>query len=269
MRVAYCNTHLNYVRGDDYKPVETTIYDARASQPALDFDECGFILLNHRSRVTDWNDIDQLNNLHCREMADVAREFTGCRQAVAYPPIVRSPEAARTEPDYAPIHSVHADFTEDYRTMIEAEDRPYRDFIIPLLDKAGLSQQDIRSASRVMMLQLWRNLGDPQPDTPLAVCDARTVPRTQLGTLLLEQYAGQTIELETFYAEVPQQKGQNHWYTFPGLKVDEVIAFRAFDSDYMAKQKPFWTMHSAFEDPVAGPAAPARESIEMRVLCLW
>ncbi len=153
--------------------------------------------------------------------------------------------------------------------MIEAEDRPYRDFIIPLLDKAGLSQQDIRSASRVMMLQLWRNLGDPQPDTPLAVCDARTVPRTQLGTLLLEQYAGQTIELETFYAEVPQQKGQNHWYTFPDLKVDEVIAFRAFDSDYMAKQKPFWTMHSAFEDPVAGPAAPARESIEMRVLCLW
>ena len=84
MRVAYCNTHLNYVRGNDYEPVETTIYDARASQQALDFDECGFILINHRSKVTDWNDTIQLNTFHCSEMADVAREFTGCRNAVAY-----------------------------------------------------------------------------------------------------------------------------------------------------------------------------------------
>ncbi|MDE0758427.1 MAG: CmcJ/NvfI family oxidoreductase [Pseudomonadales bacterium] len=269
MRVAYCNTHLNYVRGNDYEPVETTIYDARASQQALDFDECGFILINHRSKVTDWNDTIQLNTFHCSEMADVAREFTGCRNAVAYPPIVRSPEAARTEPDYAPIHSVHADFTEDYRTMIEAQDRPYRDFIVPLLEKAGITQQHVLEASRVMMLQLWRNLGHPWPDTPLAVCDASTVPRKQLGTFLLEQYAGQTIALETFYAQVPEQKDQNHWYTFPGLEVDEVIAFRAFDSDYMAQQKPFWTLHSAFNDPLADPTASARESIEMRVLCLW
>jgi len=269
MRVAYCNTHLNYVRGDDYEPIKTTIYDGRASLQELEFDECGFVLLAHQSQVTNWNDVEQLNSVHCDEMAEVARAFTGCRYAVAYPPIVRSPQNEQAEPDYGPIHSVHADFTEDYRSMIEADDRPYREFIIPLLEKAGITQQHIHKASRVIMLQLWRNLGHSRPQTPLAVCDASTVPREQLGTFLLEEYAGQTINLETFYAQVPEHKDQNHWYTFPGLEDDEVIAFRAFDSDCMEQQKPFWTLHSAFNDPHADPTAAARESIEMRVLCLW
>ena len=47
------------------------------------------------------------------------------------------------------------------------------------------------------------------------------------------------------------------------------VAFRAYDSDRVAKGEPFWTPHSAFVDPTVPADAPARESLEMRAICLF
>ena len=51
--------------------------------------------------------------------------------------------------------------------------------------------------------------------------------------------------------------------------IDEVIAFRTYDSLCEREGRPFWTPHSAFVDPNAPEAARPRESLEMRVLCLF
>jgi hypothetical protein len=48
-----------------------------------------------------------------------------------------------------------------------------------------------------------------------------------------------------------------------------VIAFRTYDSLCEREGRPFWTPHSAFVDPNAPEAARPRESLEMRVLCLF
>ena len=53
------------------------------------------------------------------------------------------------------------------------------------------------------------------------------------------------------------------------MERDEVVVFRAYDSERAEAGQPFWTPHSAFIDPVAGPDAPTRESIEMRAICLF
>ena len=49
----------------------------------------------------------------------------------------------------------------------------------------------------------------------------------------------------------------------------EVLVFRTFDSRLAASGDAFWTPHSAFIDNTIGTNAPARESVEMRALCLF
>ena len=40
------------------------------------------------------------------------------------------------------------------------------------------------------------------------------------------------------------------------------------DRTSLATGEPFWTPHAAFVDPTAGPAAPPRQSVELRAICL-
>ena len=71
------------------------------------------------------------------------------------------------------------------------------------------------------------------------------------------------------YDQLPAEPTERRWYTFPSMTRDEVVMFRAFDSDLVDRGEPFWTPHSAFRDPTAGDDAPPRASIEMRAICLF
>jgi hypothetical protein len=50
---------------------------------------------------------------------------------------------------------------------------------------------------------------------------------------------------------------------------DEVAVFRTFDSAMIGSQLPYWTPHSAFNDPEVQPNQPARSSIELRATCIF
>jgi len=265
----YCETGLNYYSGDIPTPVGVSICNGREALSELDYERCGFTLLSHQSEVRDWRDEAELRRVHEPEIAKLARDFSGCDQVVVYPPLVRSPVTAASHDDYAPIEAVHSDFTEDYRLMVQQRDRPYREFLDPLLAASGLSRDDVENASRLLMLQFWRNIGDAFPDRPFALCDASTVPRTELASYLVPEYGGQKLAFETFMGLAPKDPQNQRWYTFPGLQIDEVIAFRTYDSRCEQEGRAFWTPHSAFVDPNVAADAPQRESLEMRVLCLF
>jgi hypothetical protein len=252
-----------------YAPVEVSIHDGRSVRDALDYEDCGFTLLEHRSSATDWSDESHLDEVHGPEIEKLALEFSGCDRVIVYPPLARSAEKARSQPDYAAIEFVHSDFTDDYLAMIREPDRPYRQFFEARRDRAGVTQDEVDRAERVLMLQFWRNVGPRRPDLPFALCDGRSVPRTQLREFLVPYYAGARLEFRTFGVTPPADPGDNAWYTFPDLGLDEVIAFRTYDSRCAEEGRAFWTPHSAFRDPNAGPDAPARESVEMRALCLF
>lgn len=265
----YCEATLNYSRGDgEHEPVEVTIHDGRAALDDLEFESCGFTLLQHTSEVNDWRDEAHLEEVHGPEVDALARHLTGCDHTIVFTPIIRSPQTAREIEDYAPIELVHSDFTDDYRPMLQEAGRPYRAFLDPLLEQIGLTREDITRAKRVTLMQFWRNIGAERPDYPLAFCDADTVPRSQLYTFTVPEYGGRRLEFQTFGVKPPADPDDNHWYTFPGLTASEVVAFRTYDSQCAEEGRPFWTPHSAFRDPVAGDPAPQRESLEMRVLCL-
>ncbi len=266
MSEAYCETTLNYVNGEAPEPTRVTIMDGRHEE--LDYETCGFKLLAHQSAVREWTDEEEVSRVHRPEAASLARELVGCDITVPYPPLVRSPKNAKSHEDYAPIEFVHSDFTSDYRLMAGDESRPYREFITPLLDEQGLTQADVRNASRVAMIQFWRTIGPVRPRHPFALCDASTSKRDELDNETVSEYGGQLLEIQTLFANDPAAAKHHAWYTFPALTKDEAIAFRTYDSRCEDEGRPYWVLHSAFEDPTVAEAPP-RESVEMRVLCLW
>ena len=269
----YCRASMNYsVAGGGAPatvPVEVAIHDGRIDAASRPFEDCGFELREHSLPVDPGWSAREFGDRHGRALAELAQAVSGCDRTVVYPAIVRSPRTAADVADYAPITFVHSDYTDDYRPMLESPDRPYGAYVGPLLTEAGLTPQDVVRADRVMMLQFWRNLGAALPDYPLAFCDARSVGRAELLPFVVPEYGGARLDFETFGVRAPQDPSTHDWYTFPRLAADEVVMFRTYDSRCVAEERPFWTPHSAFRDPHAGPEAAPRASVEIRVLCVF
>jgi hypothetical protein len=273
-RAIACQAEMNYL-GEN---VTVTIEDGRAD-PALTLtarrldDDAGwarrgFALYRHRSAVKDWTDEGAIDHIHRREIAETAQALTGCTHALPYPAILRNPAMAEAVADYAPIHFVHSDFTEDYGRMIGDPERTYQTFLGPLLASEGLPEDCVRTASRRLVLQFWRNVGPARADAPLAICDATTVPEHDLERSWVESYGGGSFGFETF--GVRGDRAEAHrWFTFPGMTREETLLFRTYDSALAARGEAFWTPHSAFLDPAIAPGTARRASVEMRVLCLW
>ena len=59
---------------------------------------------------------------------------------------------------------------------------------------------------------------------------------------------------------------KHHWYYFPDMEPDEVLAFRLYDT-----ANPNWQMtaHTAVIDPTAAADAPKRMSYELRTLAVF
>ncbi|MGB0407256.1 MAG: CmcJ/NvfI family oxidoreductase [Pseudomonadales bacterium] len=274
-RAIACRAEMNYL-GEN---ITVTIEDGRAD-PALTLTAArldddagwtrrGFALYRHRSSVTDWTDEDAIDQLHRREIAETAQALTGCTHALPYPAILRNPAMAETVADYAPIHFVHSDFTEDYGRMIGDPERTYQTFLGPLLASEGLPEDCVRRASRRLVLQFWRNVGPERADAPLAICDATTVPERDLERSWVESYGGGSFGFETFGVR-GDRADAHRWFTFPSMTKDETLLFRTYDSTLAECGEAFWTPHSAFLDPAIAPEETARRaSVEMRVLCLW
>jgi hypothetical protein len=241
-----CRTSLNYVGGE--RTVE--IRDGRAAD-LPGWEACGFERLDHAAAVRDWDDDAELDRVHHPEMAALARQLTGCDEAVVIGHIKRSPQHARQHQDLAPITLVHSDFADSY---------------------AGVLRQrfpEVADARRLVVLQFWRNLGPAKMDLPLAFCDARTVPKDEVVAFPVTNYAGGGIDFDALGVQAPRDPAQHGWYAFDSLRPDEVIAFRTFDTDRIPTGEPYWTPHSAFRDPDVELGQPSRTSIELRATCAW
>jgi hypothetical protein len=268
--IEYCAATFHYHDGLSARPVEMTVLDARVAGADLDFEHSGFTRVDHRSDVRDWNDPVEVDRVYRPEMEAFARGFTGCDVAVAYPLINRSLEAAQTEPDYGPIEFVHSDFTDDYGPMVREPDRPYRGFLDPILAERGLQRDVVEGASRLMMLQWWRNTGPVEADYPLALCDAETIPESRLVRETVPTYGGLRLDFQIFAVRPPTDVDADTWYTYPRMRDDEALVIRTYDSACVEAGRPYWTPHSAFRDPhVAGTPEHRRASVEARALCIW
>ena len=263
----FCRASLNYVDGGGPVPFEVEIRDGRdADLPG--WQECGFELVHDASGVTDWDDDEQIASVHYVEVEDLARKMTGADAALVSTHIKRSPDQARRHEQLSPITFVHSDFAAGHDGIIRRTYMDERPGTAAALARNGLTAEQVRDASRIVILQFWRNLGPAKMDYPLAFCDARTVAVGDALPIHVENYAGTGATFDALAMRAPEDPGVHAWYAFPDLEPDEAVAFRTYDTDLVRDGRVWFTPHSAFRDPEVEPGKPARSSIEMRATCV-
>ncbi len=102
----------------------------------------------------------------------------------------------------------------------------------------------------------------PLQDSPLALCDARSIAPADLVDTDLK-YPDRTGEIQSVTCSPAHR-----WYYFPNMLPSEALFIKCFDSAKDGRAR--FAAHGAFVDPdhAADPARP-RESIEARTLVFF
>lgn len=269
----FCHAALNFAaRCETFEAhvEDVAIFDGRTAE-LPGWDECGFELLSHRSAVSGWDD-DELIAVHHAEMETLARQLTGADLALVSNHIKRGPEHEERHQDLGPIAFVHSDFARGYQSLVRdsyLEPDPDRPGPIRALERNGVTAEAVAAASRLVILQFWRNTGPAKMDYPLAWCDARSVRPEDTRPIPVTDYAGSGANFEALAVLGPTAPDQYRWYAFPEMRIDEVVAFRTYDSALVEQDLTWFTPHTAFSDPDVAVGRPARSSIELRAICLF
>jgi len=209
----------------------------------------GFELVEHRTAVKNFFDLDELKSVYYPELERLIEARAGASRVVIFDHTLRSGSEEEREQRLIrePVLSAHNDYTE--------WSGPQRVREIMGDEAEGLL------AHRFAIIQVWRPIDQPIRANPLAVADARSIAPEDL--LISERRyphrVGQTYRLK--------YSPRHRWFYFPQLRRDEAIMFKVYDSQKDARAR--FTPHTSFEDPTTPPGAPPRQSIEARSLAFF
>lgn len=215
----------------------------------------GFALCDVSSGLRDHRDEDEIYRIYYPELEALALAATGGQHAYVFDHLVRENIPARGALNFgrsargenaAPNARIHNDYT-------ERSGRRRLGMV--------LGEDIAHGARRYCIVNIWRSLRGPVLDTPLAVCDARSIDVADL------------VEAEVRY---PKRNGEiyvllhaprHRWWYYPGLDRHEALVFKQYDSQLsgVARLVP----HAAFAHPQVPADALPRLSIEARCLVLF
>jgi hypothetical protein len=234
------------------------IEDARSRQDAFLLDVQGFQLTPHRTAVIDFLDPIQVGTTYRDELQALIGALTGADWTIALSSSVvrRSERAERYALDgtTVPGRFAHCDYS-------------------PNAAGSHFWAEQVLSGDRLKacvhghfaIYNVWRVLSDPPQDTPLALCDARTVrPEDRIFCdCVIDTLDKPEFRFEnSVFRYAPEQR----WYYFSDMHRDEVLVFKGFDSDV---SRTGGVPHCAFDDPGCSRKALGRESIDERVLAYF
>ena len=227
--------------------VAVAIDDARSLKGGGDLDREGFALVAFEPRFSAWDDVAALKRDYYPEASEFVACRTGAPLVVAFDHNLRSSAVTGRAASGVrePAKRAHGDFTAQSGGKRAREE----------LAAAGIDP-GILARRRFALVNLWRPIRGPVLVSPLALCDARTVAPDDLvlTDLVHPNRMGEIYSL--------RHNPAHHWYYVPGMRTDEALLIKCFDSDEAAAAR--FTPHGAFEDPTSPPEAPARLSIEGR-----
>ncbi len=221
------------------------IHNARRDADEISFEQCGFTMVRHKT-AANLLDKRAVERTYYKEAEAIVKQLTGASEVIVFLDLVRSeargPEAQGVEP----AANAHVDFDErSVRLWVETL-RP--------------DDADRLLAKRFVNINLWRPIR-PVERKPLALCDARSIVAEDLIPIVIDgrpdDPAGPFSGFNLVY------NPQHRWHYYPQLQVDEVLAFKIFDSD---GTRPYLAAHTAFDDPTSRADAPKRLSIEVRTI---
>jgi hypothetical protein len=233
-----------------YDEHQVCIHDARSAAPGLNLDREGVAFTRSPSEVRDFYDEAELDSVAHPEAAAIVARVTGASRVEVFDHTLRrrnsdTPDRSAGVPRQ-PVMRVHNDYTEG------SGPQRVRDL---LGDEAEALLQ-----KRYAFINVWRPLKGPVVDTPLAVCDARTVaPSDWVACDMVYKDRRGEIYVTTY---APGHR----WLYFPKMAPDETILIKCYDTRAdVARFAP----HSAFTDPTTPVGAPPRESIEIRTVAFF
>jgi hypothetical protein len=230
------------------EPHGLPIHDIRPISETVSLDHEGFALVRQKSAVNDFYDEDEVKNVYYPEAERLIKAATGADRVFIFDHTVRKrvqgAADVRDGSPRQPVARVHVDHT--------ARSGPQR-----VRDLIPEEAEELLKG-RVQIINLWRPIRGPLLDSPLAVCDARTVKSGDLvaSDLVYQHRIGETYSVK--------YNPDHQWFYVPKMTADEILLLKCFDSktDGRARCAP----HSAFADPTTPADAPPRESIELRTL---
>lgn len=225
------------------------IHDARPVAEALSLDEQGFAFRRHATAVEDFYDEEHLRAVYYPEIERLLKAETGAEKIVIFDHTIRSvPKFKAGVPGYRePVRRVHNDYTE------KSGPRRVRDHL-------PVHEAEERLKHRFALVNVWRPIVGPLEDSPLALCDARTISHEHLVTsdLIYPDKVGETYSFT--------HSDEHRWHYFPKMQRDEIVLIKCYDSRGDVAR---FSAHTAFDDPTAPANAAPRESIEVRALVFF
>lgn len=244
---------------------EVELHDVRSCGRAPSLDGEGFAFVKHEMPVALLAEIREANLTHQRALGaaslayqqalgDFIRRLTGAREVVAQSTglIVRTSERAATRSWALPAAFVHLDYTA--RSAAQ-----FRDWSLAHEGRV------IAPFRRMAVFQTWRAISPAPQDSLLAVCDGSTVPPED--AIVMDAVVGPEGEPGAFFeSRLCRHRASHRWLYLSDMAPDDLIVFKGFDSDVPAAMN---AMHTAFANPLAGPDAVPRESIEARFFAFF
>jgi hypothetical protein len=229
------------------EPHSVPIHDIRPIGDTVSLDREGFALVRQTSSVKDFYDENEVRSIYYPEAERLIKEATGADRVFVFDHTVRKRVQGAADRDGGlrqPVARVHVDHTE------KSGSQRVRD-LIP-------GEADELLKGRVQIVNLWRPIRGPLLDSPLAVCDARTVKPDELvaSDLVYPDRVGETYSVK--------YNPDHRWFYVPRMTADEILLLKCFDSKTDGRAR--FAPHSAFVDPTTPLDAPPRESIELRTL---
>lgn len=240
----------------EYQVVPVRIGDARAMVSPPTIHSEGFELWDAPTSMVDFENEEAIRGCYYAEAAELAKCVTGAEHAYIFDHQVRRREAGRPALTFgrrgdgsrpAAVGRIHNDYT-------EASGR--RRF-----ERVASDQNLGSQVQRFAIVNVWRSIRAKIADTPLAVCDARSISATDLvaSDVLYRTRSGEIY--------LVQHSSHHHWAYFSEMDCNEALVFKQYDSRMSGVAR--FTPHAAFDLPDIPADAPLRESIEIRCLVTY
>ena len=230
------------------EPHSLPIYDVRPISETVSLDREGFALVRQKSAVKDFYNDDEIKAVYYPEAERLIKAATGADRVFIFDHTVRKRLEGAVDRDgnllRQPVARVHVDHT--------AKSGPQR-----VRDLIPDEAEELLKG-RVQIINIWRPIRGPLLDSPLAVCDARTVHASELvaSDLVYPNRVGETYSVK--------YNPEHQWFYVPRMTVDEALLLKCYDSATDGRSR--FAPHTAFADPSTPADAPPRESIELRTL---
>src|SRR5271170_4920587 len=151
--------YRNY--GEDNQDIK--IYDIRGHEQDFSLDKTGFQVCPHKSSQTEFADEEKIKSIYYKEVEELLKEVTGAHKVVIFDHRVRHHilGVPTTLDNPGPVTKVHVD-----QSTKAAYDRVRR--------HAGDEAEQLLK-ERFQIINVWRSIGGPVEESPLAVSDFRSI----------------------------------------------------------------------------------------------